>query len=285
MTFGEKLYQLRKTQGLSQEALAEKLNTSRQEVSKWENNNGYPETEKLILLAKLFHVSLDDLLLEERELGRESGNTEGNVGSGCTGWHGEKCFEAGVGDRDDRNEYYVNRETVNGFLLYYRKKILLTAAACGLIAGCNSVTYGSTEPNLYELAVEPALTTLSVLVLFSIVFYIILKQNPYRNFRKKELIFSEDVRRELQEEFSKMKKVLLSGIAVCVLFVAMSELYFDWWLRMNWKTMYLVDGAEYLWDDVFYMILTGICVFVMVFCAGVYWSYSVLLRDEHGHIA
>lgn len=147
------------------------------------------------------------------------------------------------------------------------------------------MTYGSTEPNLYELAVQPALTTLSVLVLFSIVFYIILKQNPYRNFRKKELIFSEDVRRELQEEFSKMKKVLLSGIAVCVLFVAMSELYFDWWLRMNWKTMYLVDGAENLWDDVFYMILTGICVFVMVFCAGVYWSYSVLLRDEHGHIA
>ena len=43
MTFGEKLYKLRKAQGLSQEALAEKLNTSRQAVSKWENNNGYPE--------------------------------------------------------------------------------------------------------------------------------------------------------------------------------------------------------------------------------------------------
>lgn len=55
MTFGEKLYQLRKAQGLSQEALAEKLHTSRQAISKWENNNGYPETEKLILLAKLFH--------------------------------------------------------------------------------------------------------------------------------------------------------------------------------------------------------------------------------------
>ena len=40
MTFGEKLYKLRKAQGLSQEALAEKLNTSRQAVSKWENNNG-----------------------------------------------------------------------------------------------------------------------------------------------------------------------------------------------------------------------------------------------------
>ena len=40
MTFGEKLYQLRKERGLSQEALAEKLHTSRQAISKWENNNG-----------------------------------------------------------------------------------------------------------------------------------------------------------------------------------------------------------------------------------------------------
>ena len=37
MTFGEKLYQLRKERGLSQEALAEKLHTSRQAISKWEN--------------------------------------------------------------------------------------------------------------------------------------------------------------------------------------------------------------------------------------------------------
>ena len=56
MTFGEKLYKLRKSQGLSQEALAEKLNTSRQAVSKWENNNGYPETEKIILISKIFQV-------------------------------------------------------------------------------------------------------------------------------------------------------------------------------------------------------------------------------------
>lgn len=53
MTFGEKLYKLRKSQGFSQEELAEKLNTSRQAISKWENNNGYPETEKIILVSKL----------------------------------------------------------------------------------------------------------------------------------------------------------------------------------------------------------------------------------------
>lgn len=269
MTFGEKLYQLRKAQGLSQEALAEKLHTSRQAISKWENDNGYPETEKLILLAKLFHVSLDDFLMEERELEQEPGGV------------GEKIPNSRGMEKEERRGYYVNREAVNGFLLYYKRKFLWIAAACGFIAGCNGVSYSSTEPGFYELAVEPVLTTLSVLALFSIVFYIILKQNPYRNFRKKELFFSVDVRREVQEEFSKMKKALLAGIAVSLLVVGMSELHFNFWLSRNWESMYLLDSVGNLRDDVLYMILVGVCVFVMVFCTGVYWSYAVLLRNQN----
>lgn len=67
MLFYEKLYKLRKESGLSQEALAEKLNTSRQAVSKWENNQGYPETEKLLLMSNLFGVSVDYLLKDVNE--------------------------------------------------------------------------------------------------------------------------------------------------------------------------------------------------------------------------
>lgn len=69
MTFGQKLFQLRKSHGFSQEELADKLNTSRQAVSKWENNNGYPETEKIIMISKLFEVNLEELLMDDRELG------------------------------------------------------------------------------------------------------------------------------------------------------------------------------------------------------------------------
>lgn len=50
MKLGEKIYKLRKEKGLSQEALAELVGTTRQAVSKWENNQGYPETEKLLML-------------------------------------------------------------------------------------------------------------------------------------------------------------------------------------------------------------------------------------------
>lgn len=66
MNFGETLFKLRKEKGLSQEALAEKLGTTRQAVSKWENSQGFPETEKLLALSNLFEVSVDTLLKGER---------------------------------------------------------------------------------------------------------------------------------------------------------------------------------------------------------------------------
>lgn len=62
MSFYKKLYQLRKEKGLSQEALAEQLNTTRQAISKWENGQGLPEIEKLIMLSNIFGVSTDYLL-------------------------------------------------------------------------------------------------------------------------------------------------------------------------------------------------------------------------------
>lgn len=48
MNFGEKLFKLRKEKGMSQENLAEQIGTTRQAISKWENNQGFPEVEKLL---------------------------------------------------------------------------------------------------------------------------------------------------------------------------------------------------------------------------------------------
>lgn len=59
---GENIYNLRKNRKISQEEFAEILNTSRQAVSKWERNEAKPDIDKLILIAKLFNVSIDYLL-------------------------------------------------------------------------------------------------------------------------------------------------------------------------------------------------------------------------------
>lgn len=65
MTFGDKLANLRKQKNLTQEQLADMLGVSRQSVSKWESDISYPETEKLISLARLFECSTDYLLKDE----------------------------------------------------------------------------------------------------------------------------------------------------------------------------------------------------------------------------
>lgn len=62
MKFQENLQKLRKEAHLSQEALAEKLNVTRQSVSKWESGASYPEMDKLFALCDIFQVELDTLL-------------------------------------------------------------------------------------------------------------------------------------------------------------------------------------------------------------------------------
>lgn len=57
-----KLTALRKHNGLSQEALAEKIGVSRQAISKWERGEASPDTENLLSISKIYRVSLDDLL-------------------------------------------------------------------------------------------------------------------------------------------------------------------------------------------------------------------------------
>lgn len=63
MEFNNRLYQLRKQKGFSQEELASRLNVSRQTVSKWEIGDSTPDMEKLAAISDLFEVSLDELIL------------------------------------------------------------------------------------------------------------------------------------------------------------------------------------------------------------------------------
>ena len=68
MEFNEKLQELRKNKGLTQEELAEALWVSRTAVSKWESGRGYPSIDSLKQIAKFFHVTIDELLSGEEIL-------------------------------------------------------------------------------------------------------------------------------------------------------------------------------------------------------------------------
>lgn len=88
-----RLVGLRKANKLSQEALAEKLGISRQAVSKWERAEASPDTDNLIALAKLYHVSLDELLKINEEEERDSA---GGVDVGTDGIAGGSAASAGM---------------------------------------------------------------------------------------------------------------------------------------------------------------------------------------------
>ena len=67
MTFSDKLIALRKKAGWSQEELAERLNVSRQSVSKWESAQSMPDIDKILQLSSLFSVTTDCLLKDTQD--------------------------------------------------------------------------------------------------------------------------------------------------------------------------------------------------------------------------
>ena len=62
MNFNEKLINLRKSKGLTQEELGAELNVSRQTISKWESCQSYPDFQRLVLLSDYFGLTLDELV-------------------------------------------------------------------------------------------------------------------------------------------------------------------------------------------------------------------------------
>ncbi|MDB8705683.1 helix-turn-helix domain-containing protein [[Ruminococcus] gnavus] len=62
MKFNEKLLEIRKKQGLSQEELGMELQVSRQTISKWESGQSYPDFQRLVMLSDYFNMTLDELV-------------------------------------------------------------------------------------------------------------------------------------------------------------------------------------------------------------------------------
>lgn len=122
-----RLVELRKANNLSQEALAEKLGISRQAVSKWERAEASPDTDNLILLARLYNISLDELLKTDEEIIPEADmdeadkkqNDEEYVHVGFEGIHvKDKDGEVHVGWRgihvmDKNDEVHIGKDGIN----------------------------------------------------------------------------------------------------------------------------------------------------------------------------
>lgn len=94
MTIGEKITMLRTEANMSQEQLAERVDVSRQSVSKWEMNQAVPQVDKILLLCELFDLSADELLRDKIEIKRaDSIKPSSNKYFGTDGFRGESNVE------------------------------------------------------------------------------------------------------------------------------------------------------------------------------------------------
>ena len=83
MEFHEKLQELRKKRGLTQEELAQDLHVSRTAISKWESGRGYPSIDSLKDISNYFSVTIDDLLSGEKILSLAEKENRSNIRSIC----------------------------------------------------------------------------------------------------------------------------------------------------------------------------------------------------------
>lgn len=103
MNLGEKLFELRKEKNLSQEAVAEKLNVTRQTVSKWETNQSTPDFDKIIPICELYGISADELLKGEKQDTETEDNENVEESSEKFDWDEAKkhLFTRGKEDKED----------------------------------------------------------------------------------------------------------------------------------------------------------------------------------------
>ena len=243
MTFGEKIQKLRKEAGLSQEELSYQLGVSRQAISKWERDNGYPETEKIVRMSKIFHVTLDYLLNEE-----EAKKPENNP---------------------DEKGIYVSREMAEGFLFYQKRKLQKIGIAVGLFVGGLSFSYWDAEISMILFMV---FVILGIILLFSVK----LADNPYRRIWVESLSFDKVVKSELTSVYADKKKaahmINLLGIGLIAIGLLLCPLIAPAEIHVL-DDMILAGG----------MILAGIGAFLCIYVSGIVRAYRLLIRNEEYH--
>lgn len=193
MGFGLKLQNLRKEKGLSQEALAERLNVTRQAVSKWETGEGYPEMEKLLLISDLFQVSLDYLMKDTVDKDINTSKDE---------------------------KYYLDHIKIMEYMKFKKSFALRIAiAVASIILSINLVLlFGETKQEyigLVSMLIVIALAVASIIITG-------LSSFQYEKLEKKNISMSFDDIQELQEQYTQFQSKLKISIAIGVFLIIVS---------------------------------------------------------------
>lgn len=183
MNLGEKIYKLRKEKRLSQEALAELLGTTRQAVSKWENNQGFPETEKLLLLANVFEVSTDFLLKDDKS----------------------------VKETNERG-YYVSKEMATAYLAS-ENKMCRNIGLTFMLLALTGIPYSLFDTNSTLRYLGMAAFVIAGIVAFVISLFS--EQEQYKVLKQEPLLFDYEYLKSLTNEYQSKRKKYVAVASIC----------------------------------------------------------------------
>ncbi len=196
MTLGQKLKALLKSNSMTQEDLAEKLEVSRQAVGKWVNDKGIPEVGKLVQISNLFGVSMDYLLKENYEA-KNISDEKAISGSG----------------------YYVSQEMLDGYLSYSRQNVKQITGGISLFILSN--VFDSVS---YHNMIMYFLYWLTMIAGIIIIIWYFFQPKQYQEIKNEHLTFDDKVLGEFKKQReNRRKKYAVMIIAGVVILFASSE--------------------------------------------------------------
>lgn len=267
MILAEKVMALRKKNGWSQEELAEKLNISRQSVSKWESGASLPDIDKIIAMSGLFGVSTDYLLKEELEQEQPSET--------------EDVYEG-------RQERAVSLEEANGIMGLARKlagRFAFAAALCvlspiPLIVMAGLAEYGPGEGHGAvrlgeDMAGGLGMVVLLVMVAIGVAILVLgdLRTEKYKYLEKENLALQygvEGIVRKRKEDFAnRYRFCIVAGVTLCIIGVVP-----------------LMAAAAFSAGDLVYIYCTAVllgmaaaAVYLFVWSGSIQGSFDKLLQE------
>ncbi len=261
MILAEKIMNLRKKNGWSQEELAEQLNVSRQSVSKWESGASIPDLERIIAMSKLFGVSTDYLIKEDQE--QEDPTVSVDV------YEAPECKSVSV-------------EEANSFMDICRQTAGSTAAGV-LLCILSPVTLillaGLSEYGFMGLGEDAAsgigMCILMIMIAIAVAMFIMngMKLDKYEYMEKERLALQYGVQgivEKKKEEFAnRYQKGIVFGVTLCILAV----------VPLFVGVAFGADDMIMIYCTAAILVLVAVGVFLIVRVACVQESFEKLLQE------
>ncbi len=261
MILADKIMELRKKNGWSQEELAEKVGVSRQSVSKWESAQSVPDLNKILLLGKIFGVSTDYLLKDEM---------------------GEEEYVQDLIETDVIQKRYISLEDANKFLMVKNEtapRIAFAVALCILSPIALFILAAAAEMQMIPISEDKAVICGIIILLVMVACAVVIFIMSGEKTRKYEFLDTEPIEtaygvtgivREKQNRF-RNTYIRTNAIATCLCILSAVPVFS--FPVLTSSEFFAVIGLVLL----LVMVAAGVFMFIRV---GIIWSSMEKLLEE-----